>query len=173
MWGMLSRKEYHRLYGIWHYKEHKKEILVYVKNWQKTNPNKIKDYLKRSKIKRKIQMQKNYQRQKLLNPEKKRERDRKWKKENPRSGNHVSYELQEAMLNVRIRDKNTCQWAKCGLTNKEARIDVHHIFPKNEYPDLELVEQYMICYCSFHHRSWHKSRGDSYAEMIHPIKTKT
>ena len=52
------------------------------------------------------------------------------------------------------------QWYGCGLTNKEAIIHVHHIFPRKEYPELASVEQYMICYCWEHHNLWHKKRRD-------------
>ena len=92
---------------------------------------------------------------------------RKWDKENPRSrGSNYSIELRLAMNNVRKRDHNTCQWANCGLTHREAPIHVHHIFPRSEYPDLELIEQYMICYCANHHGVWHRYRGDNYANFI-------
>lgn len=85
---------------------------------------------------------------------------------NPSSGGCYSYDLQDAMNNVRIRDNNTCQWYGCGITNREISIHVHHIFPRNEYPELELVEQYMICYCKEHHSLWHYKRGDKYFKFI-------
>lgn len=95
-----------------------------------------------------------------------KKRNREWKRNNPKSGSCYDMELQDAMNNVRIRDKNTCQWQRCNLTFKQTTIHVHHIFPRNEYPELELIEQYMICYCNFHHGLWHKYRGDSYYEII-------
>jgi hypothetical protein len=85
---------------------------------------------------------------------------------NPKSNRRASYDLQDAMNNARVRDKNTCQWAGCGLTFRQVPIHVHHIFPRNEYPDLELIEQYMICYCANHHGLFHRARGDPYSEMI-------
>lgn len=85
---------------------------------------------------------------------------------NPRSNKHYSIELQSAMSNVRKRDNNTCQWYGCGLTNREAPIHVHHIFPRSEYPELELVEEYMICYCGNHHGLWHRYRGDKCSSLI-------
>lgn len=70
------------------------------------------------------------------------------------------------MNNVRVRDKNICQWQNCGLTHKEAPIHVHHIFPRSEYPEFELIEQYMICYCLNHHGLWHRYRGDKSANFF-------
>lgn len=75
-------------------------------------------------------------------------------------------DLQDAMNNVRVRDKNACQWQNCKLTFREATINVHHIFPRSEYPELELIEKYMICYCAGHHGKWHEVRGDSYSKLI-------
>jgi len=86
---------------------------------------------------------------------------RKYYKENPWSGKIGSIELQIAMNNVRKRDHNTCQWRNCGLTHKETSIHVNHIFPRSEYPELELIEKYMICYCLDHHIKFHAHRGDN------------
>jgi len=97
-----------------------------------------------------------------------REQARIRNKLNPKSNRRASYDLQDSMNNVRQRDKQTCQWQGCGLTFREAPIHVHHIFPKSEYPDLELVEQYLICYCGNHHAYWHRMRGDPYHNMIYP-----
>ncbi len=96
----------------------------------------------------------------LNNPEKVRLNKRIWNKNNPHSSRRYSLELQLAMNNVRIRDNNTCKWHHCGLTKKETEIHVHHIFPRKDYPRLELVEKYMICYCKKHHRLFHSYRGD-------------
>ena len=88
------------------------------------------------------------------------------RKSNPQSNRRGSIDLQIAMNNVRKRDHNTCQWQGCGRTFRETPIHVHHIFPVSEYPDYELIEQYMICYCANHHGLWHRFRGDKYSEMI-------
>jgi len=71
--------------------------------------------------------------------------------------------MQIAMNNVRKRDKNTCQWYNCGLTHRQAPIQVHHIFPRSEYPQFLSIEKYMICYCANHHLMFHYYRGDSFA----------
>lgn len=92
--------------------------------------------------------------------EKERKRLKEWKKNNPTSTYKFGLEQQIAMDLVRIRDKNTCKWYNCGKTHKETQIDVHHIFPRSEYPELELIEQYMLCYCVEHHTKWHEMRGD-------------
>jgi len=76
------------------------------------------------------------------------------------------------MNNVRKRDNNTCQWQGCGLTHKQAPVEVNHIFPKSEYPELQLVEQYMICYCLNHHVVWHLYRGDTKAVNLMLSKMK-
>ena len=91
-----------------------------------------------------------------------------WRKNNPRSNRSLYPELQEAMNNVRIRDKNTCQWQGCGLKHKATQVHVNHIFPRSEYPDLELIEQYMICYCVEHHAQFHAARGDVCSKLILP-----
>ena len=136
----------------------------YFKEWNKNNPEKMKRYYKKHHIK-------NKEKRNAFNKiwrEKNPDYQSKWRKENPRSSNKYSIDLQEAMNNVRIRDKNTCKWYKCGLSFRNAPIQVHHIFPRNEYPDLELIQNYMICYCANHHWLWHKYRGDSCARLIIP-----
>ena len=109
-----------------------------------------------------------YARLKREKPEELRAKWRKWHKNNPRSSPRYSLEVQDAMNNARRRDKNTCQWQGCGLTYRQVPIHVHHIFPRSEYPELELVERYMISYCPNHHALFHRYRGDPYAEMINP-----
>lgn len=89
-----------------------------------------------------------------------------WKKNNPQSTRRQGLDLQIAMNNVRRRDKNTCQWYGCGKNYKDITIHVHHIFPKKEYPELILSEDYMICYCKFHHAEWHKARGDNVSQWL-------
>jgi hypothetical protein len=91
---------------------------------------------------------------------------RKRNQANPRSNRRGSIDLQLAMNNVRKRDHNTCQWQGCNLTFRQAPIHVHHIFLRSEHPELELIEQYMICYCANHHGLWHRMRGDKFSEMI-------
>jgi len=120
----------------------------------------IKEYTKKYRMSSKgIKYKKEWE---LKNPEYKKE----WSKNNPRSSHTYSYDLQDAMNNVRVRDKNTCKWYNCGLTNRQAPIQVNHIFPRNEYPELELVEKYMICYCLNHHVMFHFYRGDKYYKLL-------
>jgi len=153
------------------------------KGRQKTeNQIHLKEYRRRSEVKRKareriklkrlltndIYGKQYYQKRKLENPDKLREIWRRWKKNNPRSHCRDSFEVQMAMNRVRLRDNNTCQWYGCGLKHKATQIHVHHIFPRSEYPDLELVEQYMICYCIEHHAQFHAARGDIYSKLILP-----
>ena len=127
---------------------------AYMRDYWKKNPTKYdrfllnqKDYYKKNKTARII-----YQTQ--------------YNKNNPVSNCCYPTELRTIMNNVRKRDNNTCQWQGCGLTHRQAPIHVHHIFPRNEYQELELVEQYMICYCANHHGLWHRYRGDYYSELI-------
>jgi hypothetical protein len=82
----------------------------------------------------------------------------------PHSRRDLPLALQVSMNNVRVRDKNTCQWYNC--TKSGRGINVHHIFPKSEYPQLQYEEKYMICYCTEHHKQWHKARGDKYHRLI-------
>jgi len=98
--------------------------------------------------------------------ERRNETSRIRRRKNPQSNRRGTIELQIAMNNVRIRDKQTCQWQNCNLTFREVPIHVHHIFPTNEYPEYETVEKYMICYCANHHGFWHRYRGDNYSEFI-------
>ena len=72
-------------------------------------------------------------------------------------------ELHKAMDNVRVRDSGMCQWYGCKATTN---IHVHHIFPRYEYPELIMIERYMICYCAMHHKLWHTHRGDRVSMMI-------
>lgn len=176
--------------------KNREQILKKKKQYRLLNPDKIKIYRQRSDVKqkqrerqntpearekKKIYAKKHYQlpeiRKKKLEyskihsqiPEvkaRKRELERIRRRNNPKSNRRASYDLQDSMNNVRIRDKNTCQWQGCGLTFREVPIHVHHIFPRNEYPNLELIEQYMVCYCANHHGLFHRARGDPYSEMI-------
>ena len=172
------------------------KILARKKQYRLKNNDKLKEYRRRSEVKQKErerqktphykETKKQYQkgfylknRKRILAYGKKHsqilhvkarrnEMSRIWRKNNPRSNRSLYPELQEAMNNVRIRDKNTCQWQGCGVTFRQTEIHVNHIFPRSEYPDLELVEQYMICYCPNHHSYWHRMRGDPYHGMIYP-----
>jgi len=167
---LAQKKEYHL--------KNRDEILERKKQYRLNNQEKLQEYNRRPDVmkkarervlKKRIATNYAYDRAHNKLPEVKARRNETskiWKKNNPRSANHGSYELQDAMNNVRVRDNNTCQWQGCGLTFREAPIHVHHIFPKSEYPDYELVEQYMICYCLNHHWMWHKYRGDNYAKLL-------
>jgi len=143
-----KRKEYMNNYLINYYEKNREQLLEYKKEYGKTNLKKLKE---KSKIYYKNHPDKY---KKLL------EKKKLWSKNHPHSSKKYSLELQISMNNVRIRDKNTCQWYKCGKKYLEIEIHVHHIFPRKEYPDLELVEQYMICYCKTHHILWHKIRKE-------------
>lgn len=100
------------------------------------------------------------------NRERIKEKRRIYLLNNPRSATHRPLEVRWAMNRVRKRDKNTCQWYGCRLTNKQTLIQVHHIFPISEYPQFDQVEEYMICYCKEHHAKWHEIRGDSSHHLI-------
>ncbi len=165
----------------YHYKNRDK-ILEHKKQYRLLHVEKIKAYRQRPEVKKKarerikhkriitnrVYEKAYYQKLKLEDPEGLREKWRRWHKNNPRSSPKYSLELQDAMNRVRIRDKNTCQWYGCGLKHKATQIHVHHIFPRKEYPELELVEQYMICYCVEHHAQFHAARGDLYSKLISP-----
>jgi len=142
-----------------YYHNHKERIVIHKKQYQKgfyiKNRERILAYGKQHRQLPEVRARHN-------------EMTRIWRKNNPRSNRSLYLELQDAMNAVRIRDNNTCQWQGCGVTHRQTRIDVHHIFPRSEYPDLELVEQYMICYCPNHHSYWHRMRGDPYHGMIYP-----
>jgi len=134
----------------------------YVKDWNKNNPNKLRKYQQKYDNTHRAARREKDKLFRKNNPNYQKE----WRKDNPRSSRDYSIELQVAMNNVRKRDKNTCQWQGCALTHREVPIHVHHIFPRNEYPDLELIEQYMICYCLNHHGQWHRYRGDPVAKLF-------
>jgi len=165
--------------------------LIYTLN----NPEKVKKYLKNWYIKNKQKLH-NYKKQYFeKHPNYERDRSRKrrkqwkenpikyteeiqrdkeykkqWRKDNPSSNRSESIELQLAMNNVRKRDNSTCQWYGCNLSFRSTMIDVHHIFPRKEYPELELIESYMICYCRDHHYEFHSSRGDNFGFLEKPYK---
>ena len=181
---LKQKKEYHL--------KNRDKILERKKQWRKNNQDKTKTYRQRPEVKARGVLQ--TRKYRLKNPNKGKEyyqknkekilaygkvhaqipsvkarrnkMARKYRKENPQSNRSGSIDLQLSMNNVRRRDHNSCQWQDCGLTFKESPIHVHHIFPRSEYPDWELVEQYMICYCANHHGYWHRMRGDKYSEMI-------
>ena len=48
------------------------------------------------------------------------------------------------------RDRSTCRI--CGKTNKERRIDCHHIKPKIAFPNLEFEVENGIALCIKHHQ---------------------
>jgi len=155
------------IYKNMYWKANRVKLNEYSKQWKKrkrelTNHIYDKQYYQNNKEKCKLANRK----WAITNREKVNARSRRWHKNNPRSSFHGSYDLQDAMNNVRRRDNNTCQWYGCGLTFRQVPIHVHHIFPRSEYPELELVEQYMITYCLNHHALWHIYRGDYYGKMI-------
>lgn len=133
----------------------------YDKKWKKNNPEKMRlsNYKQNHSLKGKLRSEKYQKSQKGITYHK------EYEKNNPRSRS-TDYNLQDAMNNVRARDKNTCKWYKCGLTNRQAPIQVNHIFPKSEYPELKYEEKYMICYCLNHHIMFHYYRGDGYNKLL-------
>ena len=165
-----------------HKKEYRKNNIELIKEQRKKDSKKRWQKIKnseRNKIKRREQHKKYYQKNKVKIlaygkiysklphvRQRTNELARIRNRANPRSNRRGSIDLQLAMNNVRKRDHNTCQWQGCGLNFRQSPIHVHHIFPRSEYPDFELVEQYMICYCANHHGLWHRMRGDKYSEMI-------
>ena len=134
----------------------------YIVNWNNNNNDKLKKYQQKYDRTHKEERREKDKRFRQKHPDYQKE----WRKNNPRSSPNYSIDLQDAMNNVRLRDKNLCQWQNCGVTFRNAPIHVHHIFPRNEYPELELVEQYMICYCANHHWLWHQYRGDPCARLL-------
>jgi len=168
--------DYYLKYKVWHIQRTKiwkednpDKLSLSNKVWKKNNPKKVK--LKNQKYYKKHREQIGlYQKSwRGNNIEKRKLYSKIWRDNNPQSSTTYSIELQLVMNNVRKRDNNTCQWQNCGLTHREAPIHVHHIFPRSEYPELELIEQYMICYCANHHGLWHRYRGDNYHHFISQI----
>lgn len=182
-------------YGIKRRTEKRKEYLQKRKEWRIANKRKLMEYNRRPEVKERAKLRIRLKRERTnhtydrqhyqKNKEKirayhkvhsqipevkarKAELARIRRRNNPQSNRSYPLELQFAMNRVRIRDKNTCQWYKCGLAYRQAPIHVHHIFPINEHPELELEEKYMICYCANHHAMFHRMRGDWYSEMINP-----
>lgn len=124
---------------------------------------------KRNSILKKPDYYKAYSRSKYLEvkdtPEYKLQQ-KTYRKTHPHSNSHYPLEMRFAMNNVRLRDKNTCQWSGCGLTSNEIEIHVHHVFPKHKYPEFGLIEKYMVCYCIKHHIKFHEARGDIQAVVV-------
>ena len=151
-------------------KQNKQRMLRYYKNIEKEK-QKMRIYYERNKGRQKIKNKIYRENNKELIKKRRKEDYNKhkdsyikratiYRKNNPRSSLKYSLELQLSMNNVRKRDKNKCQWFGCNKNWKDGEIHVNHIFPRNEYPEYELVEQYMICYCKYHHALFHKARGD-------------
>jgi len=133
----------------------------YYTNYRKTHPEQRTKSLRKYYDRNKEKISKYGSQWKRENRVRVNLKRRLWRRNNPETSDHFSYELREAMDNARTRNKNTCQWYGCGLTFRQTTIQAHHIFPKKEYPDLQLVEQYIICYCMEHHTQWHEARGDA------------
>lgn len=162
-WARNNRDKARKYSREWH-REHPE----WSKEWDANNPEKRKEINKKHEQKPE---RKAYKRMKDMeyyhkNPEKYLARMEKYRKENPRSGAGLPYEEVESMMETRIRFKNTCKWYACGLTSKETSIHVHHIFPKEEYPELACISKYQITYCKKHHAEFHRARGDKYWKWI-------
>lgn len=171
-----------RAYQLEYQRNHKVQVNEASKRWRLKNPDfskrwDINNPEKRKAIQSKYESKPERQEYKRLwenrkyneNPEhreKKKVWNKRYSRENPRSGMSYSYEEQDAMMERRIWDKNTCQWQGCGLNSRQTSIHVHHIFPKEDYPDLSAIPQYMICYCAFHHAEFHRFRKDPYWKWI-------
>ena len=174
----LTKQEYQRQWFKKKYHsdpEFKKKHYESAKKWEGknreyVNARRMEYYYKRQDKEKKNSLEYFYKHREEMNKQslvyyhKNKERLLQYNKEYlrkyARSSPEFPYDIRDSMFNVRIRDKNTCQWYGCGLTNKEAIIHVHHIFPRKEYPNLASVEQYMICYCWKHHNFWHKKRRE-------------
>lgn len=160
-----------------YYKNNKEILALKNKQWRENNQDKIQKYNEENRMKRRLQAKeyrlknkekiKAYRKEFESRPERIAYR-KKWNRENPKSRcSSYPLELEISMNNVRKRDNNTCQWYGCGLKAREGiPIDVHHIFPRSEYPELELVEEYMLCYCLNHHVMFHKYRGDQVWQFL-------
>jgi len=159
-----------------HYKKNRDKVLKRTRDYQKQNREQIKiqkrEYRKRTKeryMKWRIQYYKK-NKEKLLEKGRQYYRDNKekilkrceiYRKNNPKAGGGGdNIEMRITMALRKRLDNSTCQWYNCGKTGKDTTIDVHHIFPKSEYPQYSIKLEYMICYCRWHHYLWHKSRGD-------------
>lgn len=156
-------REQNKNYNKQYYENKRTSIISKVNKYIKNNIEKVRaykrDYYYKNKdhllLYRKVYAIKN--KEKLL----------AYRKANPHSSKRYSFDLQISMNNVRKRDNNICQWYGCGLTNYDTEIHVNHIFPRKEYPELELIEQYMICYCVDHHIAFHRARKDGYDKFLH------
>lgn len=65
-------------------------------------------------------------------------------------------------INIKKRDKYTCQWPHCGSKQK---IHAHHILPWSEYPGLRYHLNNGICLCKKHH-DFIKNNETSYASFF-------
>lgn len=163
---MVMSKEYAKIYNNnYYWDDHQNQLerarKYKNKNRQKMNQKYLQKYWSNPEVARLKRIKKYWN-----NVEHYRKKNREYRRNNPGSCRSYSLELQLAMNKVRKRDNNTCQWFECGLTHREAPIHIHHIFPRSQYPELELIEQYMICYCANHHGLWHRYRGDGLANFL-------
>lgn len=60
----------------------------------------------------------------------------------------------EMKKRVKARDK-VCQ--VCGEIDLNGHLEVHHILPLSDYPDLACDEGNCICLCQKHHHEYHNS----------------
>lgn len=125
------------------YEEKKDEISLYQKQYYIENKQKVIE-----RVRKYYEDNKEY-----INTYK-----RMYLKTHPQVGVGFSPELRRAMRRVRKRDENKCKWYNCKSNSDNAVIQVNHIFPRIDYPELQLIENYMISYCVKHHLHWHYMR---------------
>jgi len=160
----------------------KEKISNYSKKWRKNNPTYSTDYDKahpeqykqrqkkhESKLERK-QYHRDWQNRKYANDPKFRElvlsRAEQYRLKFPRSSGETPQEFEAKNLR-RSLDENKCQYIIdentgkiCGLRHSEKMwIQVHHIKPKAEYPELMADIDNLRTLCIYHHGLDHFNNG--------------
>jgi len=78
-----------------------------------------------------------------------------------------SPEYQEMKKRVKARDR-VCR--VCGEVDVNGHLEIHHILPLADYPDLACVDGNCICLCQKHHHEYHncydKVDAVSFAEFM-------
>ena len=116
------------------------------------------------------------------NREKRSESNRKWKQRNPelvksyrRKSNERNPTAKTEDMTKYRRNQRECEWSDCDQTKS---LHVHHVLPQHKYPEYVdgdyhgRIGNNFICFCSFHHFSYHHAYATKRNDKKHQNATK-
>lgn len=177
----LRRTQAHKDYQSNWKKENPQKTSGYSKKWRQKNPNYFKEYdkthpeqykqrqKKHEKKPERKQYHRDWSRNKYKNnPEFRAEvsrRSEEYRLKFPRSSGETPQEFEAKNLR-RALDENRCQYVIddtgviCGVKHsKKMWVQVHHIKPKSQYPELMADIDNLMTVCIFHHGLDHFNKG--------------